>query len=75
MEEKLEGAGKSNVERFRKSAAARELEEENTTWVFHSWSRLAEPPVRIILMNERGDEVTWTLDAEGFWTLRKKDRG
>ncbi len=29
---------------------------------------------RVILQNENGDEATWTLDAEGFWTLRKKDR-
>ncbi len=73
-EEKLEGAAKSNLERFRKCAAARELEEESNTWMFHSWSRVPEAPVRVILQNENGDEVTWTLDAEGFWTVRKKAR-
>lgn len=73
-EEKLEGAAKSNLDRFRKTAAARELDEDPATWAIHSFARQAEPPVRIILVNEQGDEVTWTLGGDGAWTIRRKDR-
>ena len=72
-EEDLEGAAKSNVDRFKKTAAARELEEDGATWRFHSWSRTPEAPVRMILVNENGDEAVWTFD-NGSWTMRKKDR-
>ena len=74
-EEKLTDVAKSNLARFKKTAASAELEDDGaSTWAFHAFTHTGDPPLRVLLRNENGDEITFTMEADGRWLLRRKDR-
>jgi hypothetical protein len=56
---------RANVERFRRTTFAKDLEEDKAAWVWVSWPRSAESPLRFILRSDRERRATFTIDGEG----------
>jgi len=69
----LTSDAKAALQRFKKTAAAAELEEDPRTWRFLSWARSTEPPVRMRLRSEDQGEVTFTLESSGTWTMARRE--
>ena len=76
-EDALPEAAKRHMSDFKKTAAAKELDEDETHWVFHSFARMPDPPVRMILQSATAESegsrprVTVTLDERGVWFVRR----
>jgi hypothetical protein len=70
-DKKLTPDAKTNLERFRQTAAAKALEAESQTWHFQNWSWTTDAPVRLILENPDHHVLTFTLDGHGMWTMRE----
>jgi hypothetical protein len=60
-----------NLERFRATSAASELDDDPRTWVVVEWSWTDGPPLRVRLRNEGGQLVDFVMDASGVWRLRQ----
>ncbi len=71
-EEHLSTPAKTALQRFKKTAAAAELEEDARAWRFLSWARSNEPPVRMRLRSDDLDEVTFTLESTGAWLVTRQ---
>jgi hypothetical protein len=78
-EDALNEAAKRHMAAFKKTAAARELEEDEHTWVFHSWARMPDPPVRMLLQDETPpnggprQRVMVVLNEGGTWTMKRSE--
>ncbi|MFO0679532.1 MAG: hypothetical protein U0169_23600 [Polyangiaceae bacterium] len=70
---KLTPIAKSNLDRFKATAAAKALEDDAETWHFVNWSWLKDPPIRFTLSNERHRAVTFTLGSTGHYTMHEAD--
>jgi len=68
----LTAPAKTALQRFKKTAAAAELEEDARAWRFLSWARSTEAPVRMRLRSDDQDEVTFTLESSGGWLVTRK---
>ena len=71
-DETLSAPAKTALQRFKKTAAAAELEEDARAWRFLSWARSTEPPVRMRLRSDDEAEVTFTLESTGAWLVTHK---
>jgi hypothetical protein len=56
---------KANIERFRRTSFARDLEEDKATWSWMSWPRSAENPLRFLLRSDQNHHATFTIDGDG----------
>ncbi len=72
-DDKLDSTSLANVERFRQTAAALELEDDPETYALVSWARTEEPPARMML-RRKSDQRTlvFTMENTGTWTLQRR---
>jgi hypothetical protein len=56
---------KANIERFRRTSFAKDLEEDKATWSWMSWPRSPENPLRFQLRSEDRRLATFTIDGDG----------
>lgn len=76
-EDALNDAAKRHMRAFKKTAVAKEFDEDEKNWVFHSFARMPDPPVRMILQDETSPNetvrprVTITMDERGVWYVRR----
>jgi hypothetical protein len=73
VERRLSDAYRGNLKRFAETAAALELEGDRRVWHLEATSWVDEFPVRLILRSREGNEVCFTLDEPGVWTLTVGD--
>ncbi|MDP9036366.1 MAG: hypothetical protein M3O50_16315 [Myxococcota bacterium] len=64
-------AAKRNLDLFRSTSAARELDEDAVRWKVIEWSWTDSPPLRIHLRSEAGANIHFVMDASGLWQLRR----
>lgn len=61
--------GRTNLELFASSGAARELEDRSDSWAVVEWSWTEGPPMRIVLRGGEGERMDVVVDAEGVWRM------
>jgi hypothetical protein len=64
-EQRKDDVVKANVERFRRTSFAKDLEEDKATWRWMSWPRSAETPLRFVLKSDQNRQAVFTIDGEG----------
>ncbi len=64
-EQRMDDVVKANVDRFRRTSFAKDLEEDKATWRWMSWPRSAESPLRFLLASEPNRHATFTIDGDG----------
>jgi hypothetical protein len=61
-----------NLDRFRATSAASELDDDSQTWRVAEWSWTEGPPLRIQLRSDAGEVVDFVMDESGVWRLRRE---
>jgi hypothetical protein len=56
---------KANLERFRRTSFAKDLEEDKAIWSWMSWPRSPENPLRFQLRSDHSGHATFTIDGDG----------
>jgi hypothetical protein len=56
---------RANVERFRRTSFAKDLEEDRAAWNWVSWPRSPENPLRFQLRSDQNRRATFTIDGDG----------
>jgi hypothetical protein len=64
-----------NLDRFRATSAASELDDDTHTWTVVEWSWAEGPPLRVQLRNERGGSIDFVMEESGIWRLRREPIG
>lgn len=72
-EDRLPPAARDNVDRFKRSSIAAELESETETWSLDNWPWFDEPPHRFVFRNEQHEGKEVTFRAGGSWTVNNID--
>jgi hypothetical protein len=68
--EKMSRVSAGIVERFQKTAGAKELEQDAREWVLVNWPWLPEAPYSFVARASDGEERQWVGDADGRWVMR-----
>ena len=58
-----------NLDRFRQTSAAREIEDDPREWTVVEWTWTPGPPMRVHLRDPAGDIVDFVMDDTGMWQL------
>jgi hypothetical protein len=58
------------VERFKKTAGAKDLEQDAREWVLASWPWLPDAPYAFLARASNGEERRFILDADGQWRVQ-----
>jgi hypothetical protein len=64
-----------NLNRFRATSAASELEDDAHTWTVTEWSWSEGPPLRIHLQSDDGQAFDFLMDQTGVWRMRREPIG
>jgi hypothetical protein len=56
---------RANVERFRRTSFAKDLEEDKAMWSWVSWPRSPESPLCFHLRSDQNKSATFTIDGDG----------
>jgi hypothetical protein len=73
-EKRMKSEGREGVRRFRDTSAAAELEASKEKWTVIAWPWTSEPPLRVMLENERHEVVSVTMNEGGMWLLADEAR-
>lgn len=68
----LTPVARMNIERFRQTSAAHELDEDPRAWSLVGWSWTAEPIVHFSVRCET-DERLYALEEDGLWDVVSTD--
>jgi hypothetical protein len=60
-----------NLDRFRATSAASELDDDERTWTVAEWTWAEGPPLRVELRSDTGDTVDFVMDGSGIWRMRR----
>jgi hypothetical protein len=58
------------LDRFKKTAAAKELEQDAREWTFVSWAWMPDPPHNLVLRSADMEERYVVMEADGRWQMR-----
>ncbi|MGO8994719.1 MAG: hypothetical protein ACLQVI_15495 [Polyangiaceae bacterium] len=61
------------VEKFKKTGAAKELEQDAREWVLVNWPWMPEPPYTIVVRASDGEERRCVMGEDGLWTMGASD--
>jgi hypothetical protein len=61
---------KTVIERFKKTAAAKDLEQDPREWVLENWPWVPDPPYTVVARASDGEERRCVMDTEGLWTIQ-----
>jgi hypothetical protein len=64
-------SARRNLDRFRATSAASELDDDDHTWTVVEWSWGDGPPLRIQLRSEAGQTVAFVMDESGVWRMMR----
>jgi hypothetical protein len=60
-----------NLERFRATSAASQLEDDKLVWTVVEWSWTEGPPLRLKLRSDLGQTTDFVMDVSGRWRLEQ----
>ena len=60
-----------NLERFRATSAASELEDDKQLWTVVEWSWTDGPPLRVRLRSDLGRITDFVMDEAGRWRMEQ----
>ncbi|HZU82292.1 MAG TPA: hypothetical protein VE987_05225 [Polyangiaceae bacterium] len=60
-----------NLDRFRATSAASELEDDARTWTVVEWSWAEGPPLRVHLRSDDGGALEFVMDESGVWRINR----
>lgn len=60
-----------NLERFRHTSLAKELERDPQRWDIVEWSWAPGPPLRVQVRSEHGDVLEFQMDEPGIWRAHR----
>jgi hypothetical protein len=66
--ERLSKTSAAIIERFKKVAAAKELEQDPREWVLMNWPWVPDPPYTVVVRASDGAERRFVMDPDGLWT-------
>ena len=58
------------VEKFKKSAAVKDLEQDPREWVLVNWPWVPDPPYTFVVRASDGEQRRWVMGEDGLWTER-----
>ncbi|MBV9949227.1 MAG: hypothetical protein JOZ69_20425 [Myxococcales bacterium] len=61
-----------NLDRFRATSAASELDDDARTWTAVEWSWVPGPPFRVQFRSEDGETVDFLMDEAGNWRMKRE---
>jgi hypothetical protein len=64
-----------NLERFRATSAASELDDDPHTWTVVEWSWAEGPPLRVQLRSDDARVIDFVMDESGIWRIRREPVG
>ena len=67
--DRMSQTSKGIVERFKKTAAAKDMEQDPREWVLENWPWVPDPPYTIVARASDGEERRSVMDASGLWTI------
>jgi hypothetical protein len=68
-------AARRNLERFRATSAASQLDDDEHTWTVAEWTWTEGPPLYIQLRSDSGEFVDFVMDEKGIWRMRREPIG
>ena len=68
--EKLSKISAGLIEKFKKTAAAKELEQDPREWSLISWSWMPDPPHAFTLRSSDNEERYVISEGDGRWQMR-----
>ena len=68
--DKLSKTAVGTLERFKKTAAAKELEQDARAWSFISWAWLPEAPYAFTLRSADHEERQYVVEGDGRWQMK-----
>jgi hypothetical protein len=68
----LTQAAKKNLDRFFRTSAAREIEDDPRTWTVVEWTWALGPPMRVALRDEECAVIDFVMDKAGLWHLSRE---
>jgi hypothetical protein len=60
-----------NLDRFRATSAASELEDDGHAWTVVEWSWTEGPPLRVSLRSDAGELFDFVMDEAGRWRIHR----
>ena len=60
----------SNLDRFRTTSAAKDLDEDTFAWTVVEWSWTQGPPLHVNVRSEAGEVRDFLMDEEGVWRVQ-----
>jgi hypothetical protein len=72
-DDKMNATSTENLARFRRTAVAKELEEDTHTWRFQCWAWTSYGPWKWILHSDTHRLVTLTMDEDGEYLVKYAD--
>jgi hypothetical protein len=61
------------VEKFKKSAAVKDLEQDPREWVLVNWPWVPDPPYTFVVRSSDGEQRRWVMGEDGLWTGRETE--
>ena len=58
------------LERFKKTSAVKELEQDPREWTLVSWPWMPDAPYPTLFRNAEGDERFCVMEADGRWQMK-----
>lgn len=69
--DRMSQTSKGIVERFKKTAAAKDMEQDPREWVLENWPWVPDPPYTIVARASDGEERRCVMDSDGLWTIHR----
>lgn len=67
----LTPTARKNLDRFRSTSAAADLESDSKNWVVENWAWTTEPPLHVRLRDEDLTELDFTMGEDGMWRTER----
>ncbi len=72
-EDRLPPAARDNIDRFKRSSIAAELDSSTETWSLDNWPWLEEPPHRFVFRNAQHEGKEVIFRENGSWSVNVID--
>jgi hypothetical protein len=66
--DRMSSTSKGIIERFQKTAAAKELEQDPREWVLENWPWVPDPPYTLVVRSSDDEERRLVMEGDGMWT-------
>jgi hypothetical protein len=68
--EKMTRISSATLDRFKKTAAIKELEQDSREWTLVTWSWMPDPPYALTFRSSDMEERYCVMEEDGRWQMR-----